>query len=59
MSPLDKSTHREFMVTTSSAALGAAVPLAGTQRTHQSRIHCRFSLMRRLWHFHSALIVNV
>src|ERR1039457_3141996 len=29
MSPLDKSTRREFMVTTSSAALGAVVPLAG------------------------------
>src|ERR1035441_10010107 len=31
MSPLDKSTRREFMVTTSSAALGAVVPLAGAQ----------------------------
>ncbi len=28
MSPLDKPTRREFLVTTSSAALGAAVPLA-------------------------------
>src|SRR5436853_5570925 len=32
MSPLDKSTRREFLVTTSSAALGAAVPLASSQR---------------------------
>jgi uncharacterized protein (DUF608 family) len=31
MSPLDKSTRREFMAITSSAALGAAVPLAGAQ----------------------------
>jgi uncharacterized protein (DUF608 family) len=31
MPPFDKSTRREFMVITSSAALGAAVPLAGTQ----------------------------
>jgi uncharacterized protein (DUF608 family) len=31
MSPLDKSTRREFMATTSSAALGAAVPFAGAQ----------------------------
>ena len=31
MSPLDKSTRREFMVVTSSAALGAAVPLADAQ----------------------------
>ena len=31
MSPLDKSTRREFMAITSSAALGAAVPLAGSQ----------------------------
>src|ERR1700722_110753 len=30
MSPLDKPTRREFLVTTSSAALGAAVPLAGS-----------------------------
>jgi uncharacterized protein (DUF608 family) len=29
VSPLDKPTRREFLVTTSSAALGAAVPLAG------------------------------
>jgi uncharacterized protein (DUF608 family) len=29
MSPFDKSTRREFMAITSSAALGAAVPLAG------------------------------
>src|SRR5215472_17051549 len=28
MSPLDKSTRREFLVATSSAALGAAAPLA-------------------------------
>ncbi len=33
MSPFDKSTRREFMAVTSSAALGAAVPLAGTQPT--------------------------
>src|SRR5260370_7215321 len=31
MSPLDKPTRREFLVTTSSAALGAAVPLASSQ----------------------------
>jgi len=31
MSPFDKSTRREFMAITSSAALGAAVPAAGTQ----------------------------
>ena len=31
MSPLDKPTRREFLVTTSSAALGAAVPLTGAQ----------------------------
>src|SRR5665811_2079028 len=31
MSPLDKSTRREFMAITSSAALGAAVPLTGAQ----------------------------
>ncbi len=31
MSPLDKSTRREFMAITSSAALGAAVPLVGAQ----------------------------
>jgi uncharacterized protein (DUF608 family) len=31
MSPFDRSTRREFIVTTSSAALGAAVPLAGAQ----------------------------
>ena len=31
MSPLDKSTRREFMAISSSAALGAAVPLAGAQ----------------------------
>ncbi len=31
MSPFDKSTRREFMAITSSAALGAAVPVAGTQ----------------------------
>ncbi len=31
MSPLDKSTRREFMVVTSTAALGAAVPLADAQ----------------------------
>ena len=31
MSLLDKSTRREFMAITSSAALGAAVPLAGAQ----------------------------
>lgn len=31
MSPLDKPTRREFMAITSSAALGAAVPLAGAQ----------------------------
>ena len=31
MSPFDKPTRREFLVTTSSAALGAAVPLAGAQ----------------------------
>jgi uncharacterized protein (DUF608 family) len=31
MSFLDKSTRREFMTITSSAILGAAVPLAGTQ----------------------------
>jgi uncharacterized protein (DUF608 family) len=31
MSPLDKSTRREFMAITSSAALGAAVPLADAQ----------------------------
>jgi uncharacterized protein (DUF608 family) len=30
MSPLDKPTRREFLVTTSSAALGAAVPLSGS-----------------------------
>ena len=29
--PLDKPTRREFIVTTSSAALGAAVPLTGAQ----------------------------
>ena len=32
MSSSDKSTRREFLVTTSSAALGAAVPLAGGQK---------------------------
>ncbi len=32
MSSSDKSTRREFLVITSSAALGAAVPLAGGQR---------------------------
>src|SRR5882762_1109205 len=31
MSPLDKPTRREFLVTTSSAALGAAVPLTSIQ----------------------------
>src|SRR5882762_5001011 len=31
MSPLDKSTRREFVVITSSAALGAAMPFAGAQ----------------------------
>ncbi len=31
MSPFDKSTRREFMAITSSAALGAAVPVAGPQ----------------------------
>ena len=31
MSPLDKSTRREFMAITSSVALSAAVPLAGAQ----------------------------
>jgi len=31
MSPLDKSTRREFLVATSSAALGAAAPLADSQ----------------------------
>jgi uncharacterized protein (DUF608 family) len=31
MSPLDKPTRREFMAITSSAALSAAVPLAGAQ----------------------------
>ena len=31
MSPLDKSTRREFMAITSSAALGAAVPLPDTE----------------------------
>jgi hypothetical protein len=31
MSPSDRSTRREFIVITSSAALGAAVPLAGAQ----------------------------
>jgi len=31
MSPLDKSTRREFLVATSSAALGAAAPFAGSQ----------------------------
>ncbi|HEY6372284.1 MAG TPA: GH116 family glycosyl hydrolase [Candidatus Sulfotelmatobacter sp.] len=31
MSPFDQSTRREFMAITSSAALGAAVPLAGAQ----------------------------
>jgi uncharacterized protein (DUF608 family) len=31
MSPFDKSTRREFMAITSSAALGAAVPMAGAQ----------------------------
>src|SRR5260370_35327352 len=31
MSPLEKSTRREFLVTTSSAALGAAVPLPASQ----------------------------
>jgi hypothetical protein len=31
MSPLDRSTRRECMAITSSAALGAAVPLAGAQ----------------------------
>ena len=30
MSPLDKPSRREFLVTTSSAALGAAVPLPGS-----------------------------
>ncbi len=30
MSPFDKSSRREFLAITSSAALGAAVPLAGT-----------------------------
>ncbi len=30
MSPLDKPSRREFLVTTSSAALGVAVPLAGS-----------------------------
>src|SRR6202790_1173133 len=32
MSSSDKSTRREFLVTTSSAALGAAVPLGDGQR---------------------------
>ena len=31
MSPSDRSTRREFIAITSSAALGAAVPLAGAQ----------------------------
>jgi len=31
MSPSDKPTRREFLATTSSAALGAAVPFAGSQ----------------------------
>jgi uncharacterized protein (DUF608 family) len=31
MSPLDKPTRREFLLTTSSAALGAAVPLTSSQ----------------------------
>src|SRR5260370_42458394 len=31
MSPVDKPTRREFLLTTFSAALGAAVPLAGSQ----------------------------
>src|SRR5260370_6302747 len=31
MPPLDKPTRREFLVATSSAALGPAVPLAGGQ----------------------------
>jgi hypothetical protein len=30
MSPLDKPTRREFLIATSSAAVGAAVPLAGS-----------------------------
>ena len=37
MSPSDRSTRREFIVITSSAALGAAVPSAGAHRTHQFR----------------------
>jgi len=32
MSPLDKPTRREFLVTTSSAALGAAVPSTAGQK---------------------------
>ena len=36
MSPSDKPTRREFLVTTSTAALGAAVPLGGIQS--ESRI---------------------
>ena len=41
MSPLDKPTRREFLVTTSSAALGAAVPLTGAQPLHQPSILSR------------------
>jgi hypothetical protein len=38
MSPLDKPTRREFLVTTSSAALGAAVPAtAGQQDSSASK----------------------
>ena len=45
MSPLDKSTRREFMAITSSAALGAAVPLAG--QTWQSRTLFRLTFLKR------------
>src|SRR5450755_310130 len=36
MSPLDKSTRREFIAVTSSAAFGAAVPLGGTEADAQA-----------------------
>jgi uncharacterized protein (DUF608 family) len=37
MPPFDKPTRREFLVTTSSAALGAAVPLTGAEGTSPPR----------------------
>lgn len=41
-----------------SEAIGAAQALLEWFRL-QVQLGCRFSLMRRLWYFHSAFIVNV